>query len=148
MNNHEITLNIPYFDLENNLANETLRCQSEKQTNVFTLIEPPLYAPNLAVGDKILASQEKTEWTWDELLETSGNSTIQIIELMEGSIENLLDILEEKQFLDTVRYANPEYISLNIPKQFPYSEIQNILLDWEQQGKISFREACLGFQAA
>lgn len=146
MNTDEILLNVNYFDVENNLAEEQIRCISSQ--NAHELIEPPLFATHLAVGDKVLANQENNVWFWEETLEKSGNSTIHIVELIDGSIEKLLDKLQENNYLDMVRYIHSKYIALNIPKQFDYPAIQKILLDWEQQGKISFREACLGFQAA
>lgn len=142
VNAHEILLKVNYLDFEDNIAVEQIRCIPSQ--NAYELIEPPLFAPNLAVGDKVLAVQENDDLFWDETLEMSDNSTIHIVELIDGSIEKLLDKLQENNHLDMVRYANPKYIALNIPKKFDYPAIKKILSAWENDNKISFREACLG----
>lgn len=145
MSNNEILVLVNYFDLENQLAEEYVPCKLvSEQKMICELIFPPFFVPNLAQGDRIkIDFHQDNVAVWQDTVLASGNSTIHVVELSENGLENLLDKLEERNYLDIVRYKSERYIALNIPKDFEYAVVQKILLDFQQCGAIDFQESCL-----
>jgi hypothetical protein len=84
-----------------------------------------------------------------ELIEESGNSTINIFFLDKDNDEYSKKILKELNGLGG-EYEGMEgvikgYYSLNIPKDKDYKTIYNFLT--KENGKLDFREACIGHKS-
>ena len=105
----------------------------------------PLYAYNLALDDVVAFQNEGNELFFDKIISTSGNSTIQIVELSAGGLTNVLANIRNHDGLH-FDVSNEYYAAINVATFEKYIEIRNILSKAEQNNLISFKEACLGFE--
>ncbi|MBR1374772.1 MAG: DUF4265 domain-containing protein [Cardiobacteriaceae bacterium] len=139
---------IPYYDTEDNIKIEEVLCEKVSD-NTYRLIEIPLWSC-LSIDDVIkvtISNRYKNRLVFNELVKSSNNSTVQIIEITDGELEKqVLHKLKQLVGSDNIRYDleninfhSHKYISFNIPKDMDYSEINNSLVEWRNKNLIDFQ---------
>lgn len=129
-----------YYDLEDNLAVESV--WALKEGNYFRIKNIPFFAPNIAFDDLVSVENDEGELFFDDIIEESGNSTLQLI------IFNEKDINEVTKKIESF-YCGWEgshlkgYLSVNIPKDIDYTPIKAFLDEQAEKGLLDYKEACL-----
>lgn len=127
---------------------ETMWAESiDEEKGFFKLDNIPFFVTGFAAGDIVKAiKMDDGLLKVTELIEASGNSTINIIFLDKENEEDKTGILKELNELGA-EYEGMEgvikgYYSLNIPKDKDYKIIYHFLE--KESEKLDFREACIG----
>ncbi len=143
MKDIEVKVKFVYYDLEDNLAVESV--WAIKEGDYYRIKNIPFFAPNIAYDDLISVEDDEGELFYDDTIEESGNSTVQIIIYDENNVKVVTEELEklgcewEGSHLKT-------YISVNIPKEIEYNPIK-IYLQYGRENQIfDYQEACLAHQ--
>lgn len=138
-----MNLMVYFYNFDNEINVEEILCEKISDT-ICSIKDIPLYAYNLAFGDIVFFQKENNDYFFEDLCLASGNSTIQIVELIENKLNDVLN--EIVDFVDKIRFNHDKrYAAINIKTKRDYLNIQNILNLYEENNFISFREACLGF---
>lgn len=135
-----------YFDnLEEQMDVEEILCEKVSD-NIYRILEVPLWAYSLALGDTIYVSDEGYEdWcAFEKFCTFSGNSTLQIVEVTENGINQVLPTIEKMVGKENVRFNSPSYIAVNVTAEIDYMPLRLFLKEYESKEIISFREATLG----
>ncbi len=73
----KVKVNFVYYDLDEELATESV--WAEKENKYYRIKNIPSFAPNISYDDLISVEEDEDELFFDEIIKTSGNSTVQII---------------------------------------------------------------------
>ena len=133
---------IPYYNVENILSKEII-FGKEISNGKYVIENIPLYTKNLALGDILLAERlDDGKLYFEDLLETSENSTVRVIffNYDETIVLNFLKEME-KCGVNWVGFIGGSYYSMNINKELDYKPIKNFLE--QNRGIIDYEEACL-----
>ncbi len=136
-----------HYDDDINEKNDVEEILCEKVSdNTYRLIEIPLWAYSLAYADIIAVSSDGyKDWlSFDDFVEFSGNSTIQIVEIINNGINKILPTIEKMLGKDNIRFHSSSYIAVNIPAEIDYILLRLFLKKYESKKIISFKEATLG----
>lgn len=90
MNNKGI---VTYYDVNDNIAEEKLWIDS-LEDNKYQVKNVPFFAPNIAYNDIIAVEEENGNLYFEEIIETSENSTVQIIFFKKEAIEQTIKDIE------------------------------------------------------
>jgi hypothetical protein len=129
-----------YYDLEGNLEVESI--WTHKEGDYFRIKNIPFFTPNIAYDDLISAENDDGELFYDDIIEESGNSTIQIIIFNEQDVKDVASKLEilscgwEGSHLKC-------YISVNVPKKVNYFNVKKYLDEMASENKLDYKEACI-----
>lgn len=133
---------VPYYNVDNILSKEIVFGR-KIGLDKYVIENIPLYAPNLALGDILLVEKLGDEQLYfEDLLETSENSTIRIVFFNYDPIivQKILKEIEGYS-INWVGFAGGSYYSLNINKDLDYKKIKLFL---EGNSKImDYQESCL-----
>ena len=133
---------VPYYNVDNILSKE-LVFGRKIGLDKYVIENIPLYAPNLALGDILLVEKLGDEQLYfEDLLETSENSTIRIVFFNYDPIivQKILKEIEGYS-INWVGFVGGSYYSLNINKDLDYKKIKLFL---EGNSKImDYQESCL-----
>jgi len=133
---------VPYYNVDNILSKEIVFGR-KIGLDKYVIENIPLYAPNLALGDILLVEKLDDEQLYfEDLLETSENSTIRIIFFNYDPIivQKILKEIEGYS-INWVGFVGGSYYSLNINKDLDYKKIKLFL---EGNSKImDYQESCL-----
>ena len=142
-NYHEKILFRVYNNILEKYTVETLWGIRQKNASHYEIDSIPFYA-TIACGDIVLAEYDEDEQTtaFKEILEHSGNSTVQVIILTEtleiNSLRNLLNRMGcESEALDS------KYFTINVPYNIQYTPVKNKLQELEDLGQIGYAEPVL-----
>ena len=83
-----------YRDVEDNIAEETIWAKP-LENGLYQIDNIPFYAPNVSNKDIIAVEDDEGVLYFDDLIEASGHSTIQIIFFDDSKSNDLLKKLEE-----------------------------------------------------
>ncbi len=138
INGHKVKL--VYYDFEGNIAEESV--WAEKEGQYYRLKNIPFFAANLAYNDLINVEDDNGELFFDSLIEPSEHSTIQIIFF---NIEYFKEVTDHliKLKCDWEGSHLKQYISVDVPREVNYSEIQEYLSEKHKENILDYREACL-----
>ncbi|QRE04063.1 DUF4265 domain-containing protein [Flavobacterium psychrophilum] len=135
-----IKVNFDYYDLEENLAVESVWALKEK--DYYRIKNIPFFAPNIAYDDLISVEEDEEELFFDDIIEASGNSTLQIVFFSEEDIKTVTNKLES--FLCGWEGSHlKKYISVNVPKEVDYHVVKDYLNSMLDKNKLDYKEACL-----
>ena len=129
-----------YYDLEDNLAVESV--WALREGNYFRIKNIPFFAPNISYDDLISVEKDEEELFFEDIIETSGNSTLQIIIYNKNDIADITKTIEylgcgwEGSHLEG-------YISVNVPKEVDYANVREYLDKMLGMEKLDYKEACL-----
>jgi hypothetical protein len=133
---------VPYYNVDNILSKEIVFGR-KIGLDKYVIENIPLYAPNLALGDILLVEKLDDEQLYfEDLLETSENSTIRIVFFNYDPIivQKILKEIEGYS-INWVGFVGGSYYSLNINKNLDYKKIKLFL---EENSKImDYQESCL-----
>lgn len=133
---------VPYYNMDNILSKEIVFGR-KIGLDKYVIENIPLYAPNLALGDILLVEKLDDEQLYfEDLLETSENSTIRIVFFNYDPIivQKILKEIEGYS-INWVGFVGGSYYSLNINKDLDYKKIKLFL---EGNSKImDYQESCL-----
>ena len=116
---------VPYYNVDNILSKEIVFGR-KIGLDKYVIENIPLYAPNLALGDILLVEKLGDEQLYfEDLLETSENSTIRIVFFNYDPIivQKILKEIEGYS-INWVGFVGGSYYSLNINKDLDYKKIK------------------------
>lgn len=137
---NKVKVNFVYYDLDEELATESV--WAEKENNYYRIKNIPFFAPNISYDDLISVEEDEEELFFEDIIETSGNSTLQIIIYNKNDIADITKMLEhfgcgwEGSHLEG-------YISVNVPKEVDYTNVSEYLDKMLSMEKLDYKEACL-----
>lgn len=130
-----------YRDSEDEIAEETI--WTEKLENGYYRIDNiPFYAPNLAYKDIITVEDDEGVLYFDDLIKSSGHSTVQIIFLKEIEIEKVLSKLENMG-CKWEGMKNQPYYSVDIPLNINFSSVKQFLDEQSKKEILDYKVSCL-----
>lgn len=130
-----------YKDVEGRIAEESV--WAEKIENGYYRIDNiPFYAPNLAFNDIIAIEEDEGVFYFDDLIKSSGHSTVQIILFKENESNEVLSKLENLG-CKWEGMKNQSYYSIDIPPNINYSSVKLFLDEQFEKGILDYKESCL-----
>lgn len=129
-----------YYDLEEKLALESV--WASKEGDFYRIENIPFFAPNIAYGDLVKVEEDEGKLFFDDIVEESGNSTLQIIIFNKEDIKGITKKIENFKCGWEDSHLKG-YISVNIPKEVKYTPIKSFLDIESENGKMDYKEACL-----
>jgi Domain of unknown function (DUF4265) len=141
--NHKIFF--VFKDKDDDLFHESV--WAEKKGDYYQIKNIPCLIPNIAYDDIIRAELDEDEGVlyFDELIEVSGHSVVQLI------ISDPERINEVGELFETLGCTwegtfNKVRIGIDIPKDVDYSVIRKVLDEGSSNDTWDFKEACLAEQ--
>jgi len=132
---------LTYYDEEDNIAEEKVWVEQINDL-IYQIKNIPFFAPNIAYDDIIKVEKEEEGLYFDEIVETSEHSTIQVIFFKESIIEDVIKQLELFG-CSWEGFDNQKLLAVDILPKIDYSEIQQYLDSLLEKGELDYREACL-----
>ena len=113
-----------------------------KESNYYRINNIPFLVSSIALGDLVSVEQDEDDLYFDELIEPSGHSTIQMIIFNEDEV---LSIGKDVEALGCTWEGShiKTLISIDIPKEANYGSIKQYLDKGETEKRWSYKEACL-----
>ena len=130
-----------YKDLEDNIAEETVWAKP-LENGLYQIDNIPFYAPNLSNKDIIAVENDEGVLYFDDLIEASGHSTVQIIFFDDSKSKDLLKKLEEIGCKWEGMKEQP-YYTVDIPLDVDYNTVKDILNKETEIGILDYKESCL-----
>lgn len=132
-----------YKDSEGVIAEESVWVQPIGKN--YKVDNIPFYAPNLALNDVISVEDDEGTLYFDELVEPSGHSTLQVIFFKPDEANRVLKAVEQMGCQWEGMKDQP-YFAIDIPPDVDYKQVRQFL-DQEFDNKtLDFKEACLSDQ--
>ena len=130
-----------YKDLEDNIAEETLWAVL-LENGLYQIDNIPFYAPNISNKDIIAIEDDEGVLYFDDLIETSGHSTVQIVFFDDSKSSNLLNKLETMDCSWEGMKDRP-YYTVDIPFNINYKPVKALLDKEAEIGVLDYKESCL-----
>ncbi|GGH76679.1 hypothetical protein HNQ91_004310 [Filimonas zeae] len=113
-----------------------------KEGEFYRINNIPFFTSNIALNDLIKAKENNGALYYDDLVEASGHSTVQIVFLQKDALKGVTEQLEK--FGCGWEGSHLKYlISVDIPANVDYAPIKSYLVNAEEQEVLSYKEACL-----
>ena len=133
---------IPYYDFNGVLSQEQIWAEMIAPDK-YLIKSIPVYATNIAFGDLLQVERLSDGLLYfDDLLETSENSTIRIVffNFVEENVNRILNGIQELG-CEWVGFEGGSYYSINVDKNIQYSKIKSYL---DQNSQIiDYAESCI-----
>lgn len=130
-----------YTDLNGNVSEELIWVKPI-ENELYKIDNIPFFAPNLAYEDIISIEHEGDKLYFENLIEMSGNSTVQFVFFEKNkNIENVMLKQIESFQCGWEGMEGGGYYSLNIPENVNYKDIREFLEDKKEI--LDYKEACL-----
>lgn len=132
-------IKVVYYNEKNEVAVESLwaeRCGAN-----FKLKNIPFFASNLAYNDLVKVEEDGGEFFFDELLEASGHSTIQIVFFKKDVVQEVTKRLLEMGASWEGAHIET-YIAVDVPPSADYTVIKKFLSQQESDLILSYKESC------
>lgn len=100
----------------------------------------PFYAPNIAYNDIISVEKDNNKFYFEDLIETSGNSTVQIVFFDKSKEPEIIQNLE----MLGCSWEGMEgggYYAIDVPANVDYSKVRNFFI--QSSEILDYKEACL-----
>jgi hypothetical protein len=136
----KVKVNFVYYDLDEELTTESV--WTSREGDCYRIKNIPFFAPNIAYDDLITVEDDDGELFFDDLVEESGNTTLQIIIFNESDIDEVIKKIENFDCGWEGSHLKG-YISVNVPKEIQYLPIKKFLEEESRKGKLDYKEACL-----
>ncbi|OQP40990.1 hypothetical protein A4H97_15430 [Niastella yeongjuensis] len=139
-NNSNYKVHFVYSSLEG--ATETESMWAEKIGDYYKILNVAFFAPNIAYGDIVKVEDDGGVLYFDELIEESGHSTIQMI-IFDKDHQSMI----ENEILgfgcDWEGSHRKNYISIDVPSEVSYVRFKEYLMEGQMENRWNFKEACL-----
>jgi len=132
---------LTYYDIEGNAAVETLWAEFKEDIK-YQIKNIPFFAPNIAFNDIITVEEENGNLHFDEIINASEHSTIQIVFFNEKEIDKVIKDIELLNCSWEGMY-NQKLLAIDIPPNVNYSIIKEYLTTQFNSNIIDFKESCL-----
>ncbi|MCL1668346.1 DUF4265 domain-containing protein [Elizabethkingia ursingii] len=132
---------LTYYDIEGNTAVETLWAEFKEDIK-YQIKNIPFFAPNIAFNDIITVEEENGNLHFDEIINASEHSTIQIVFFNEKEIDKVIKDIELLNCSWEGMY-NQKLLAIDIPPNVNYSIIKEYLTTQFNSNIIDFKESCL-----
>lgn len=132
---------ITYYDLEDNLSEETLWIDS-LGNNLYQIKNIPFFAPNIAYNDIIKVEDDEGVLYFEEIIKTSENSTIHIVFFKDEFIENTTKEIESLG-CSWEGMHNQKILAIDVPFNVNYTKVKEYLDTLFDTNILDYREACL-----
>jgi len=116
----------------------------DAEKGIYKLNNIPFFGPLIATDDIFYAKYDEKEGAivYKETIETSGNSIIQIVILIDNfDTEIIRERLKEMDCVSEV--LNEKYFVAEIKKACNYSAVKQFLNEYSELGILDFAEPCL-----
>jgi hypothetical protein len=134
-----------YYHDEIDNVDKIERMWASKIGEYYKLENSPFYVLNFALGDIVSVKILDGEFFVDELIESSGNSTIQIVFYKEDIVTKTREELKKMGCNSEISNILT-LISVNIPFNIDYNEIKHYLENGSKNDFWDYQEACLAHQ--
>ena len=134
---------LTFHDYNGNITEETIWVV-DLGNNKYKVDNIPFFAPNLSLGDIISVEKDQSNLYFEDLLETSGHSTIQLIFFNSDSNKNQLIIQELENIgcqWESMK-GQPLY-AIDISESIDYKIVKSILAIKAKHNILDYKEACL-----
>lgn len=132
---------ITYYDVNKNLAEEKLWIEKIHDGN-YKIKNIPFFAPNLAYDDIISIEEDEGRLYFEDLIQPSGHSTIQIVVLNTEKTNEIIENIEKFGcFWEGM--DNQSYLAVNILSSINYTGIKQYLESMLDNNFLDYKEACL-----
>jgi hypothetical protein len=132
---------LTYKDFEGNFAEETVWA-TKQEDKMYEIDNIPFFATNLALGDIISVENDDDNLYFDEIISTSGHSTVQII-LFNKSFSEEIILKLESMGCKWESMNNEQYYAIDVPQQVEYKKLKDLLTCYRENEILDYREACL-----
>ena len=134
-----------YRDFNNEIAEETVWGEHVKGI-YYKVKNIPFFAPNVAFNDLISVEDDNGILYFDNIIEASEHSTIQIVIFKGGEKMRIIEELEN--FGCTWEGMHDQvYLAVDVSPDIDYKLIKRFLKAERDKGVIDYREACLSQKA-
>lgn len=130
-----------FRDLEDNIAEETVWAVL-LENGLYRIDNIPFYAPNVSNKDIITVEDDDGILYFDDLIEPSGHSTVQLIFFDNSKAKDLLERLEKIGCKWEGMKEQP-YYAVDIPSNVHYQTVKNVLDKESEIGVLDYKESCL-----
>ncbi|MCB9344166.1 MAG: DUF4265 domain-containing protein [Lewinellaceae bacterium] len=130
-----------YKDIEDEIAEEVIWAE-ELENGYYRIDNIPFYAPNLAYNDVIAVEDDEGVLYFDNLIKSSGHSTVQIIFFKEIEAKRVLPKLESLG-CNWEGIKDQPYYSIDIPPNINYSNVKQFLDEQSENKILDYKESCL-----
>lgn len=119
---------------------------ANKEGNYYRINNIPFFIKNIAWGDLVSVENDEGELYYDDLIDSSGHSTIQLVILNdEDAIAVGQEFIELGCSWEGSHLA--KLIAIDVPGAIQYNSIRTHLEKGEQTGRWDYREACLAHKS-
>ncbi|MCL1666274.1 DUF4265 domain-containing protein [Elizabethkingia ursingii] len=132
---------LTYYDIEGNIAVETLWAEFKEDIK-YQIKNIPFFAPNIAFNDIITVEEENGNLHFDEIINTSEHSTIQIVFFNEKEIDKVIKDIELLNCSWEGMY-NQKLLAIDVPPNVNYFIVKEYLTTQFNSNIIDFKESCL-----
>lgn len=132
---------LTYYNVEGNLAEETLWIEPVNEA-AYQVKNIPFFAPNIAYNDIIAVEEDNGHLYFDDIVETSEHSTVQIVFLKK---ETIIEVIKD---IETLKCSwegmhEQKLLAIDISPEIRYKEIRDYLEKQFENKIFDYKEACL-----
>jgi len=138
--NMEIKILLVYKDYEDNTQIESI--QAEQEGEFYRIKNIPFFAPNISYNDLVSVENDNGVFYFEELIQESGHSTLQLVFFSENHIKSTLESLLDFG-CDWEGSHQKNYFSVDVPKSVNYSIVKSHLDKGLAEKLWDYKEACL-----
>lgn len=133
---------VTYYQ-ENTLSEEYL--WAIKVNDAYVVDNIPFFSPNIAYQDLISVEQDEGVFYYDNLLQESGNSTIQVIFLVDKSKEREICLMKRLEAMSCLweGFDGGKLYAVCVTKTTTYSHVKALLDQELSHGTLDYKEACV-----
>ncbi|CAA7196726.1 DUF4265 domain-containing protein [Chryseobacterium potabilaquae] len=132
---------LTYYDVWENVAEETLWIDSLDNKR-YQIKNIPFFAPNLAYNDIITVEEDEGSLYFEEIVEPSEHSTIQITFFRNETIEQTIKDIESLN-CSWEGMHEQQFIAVDIPPVVDYKKVKEYLYQQFDNKILDYKEACL-----
>ncbi|WP_334127092.1 DUF4265 domain-containing protein [Empedobacter brevis] len=132
---------ITFYDLENNISEEILWIEPQNN-DLYQVKSIPFFAPNIAYDDIIKVEDDEGILYFDEIVQTSENSTIQVVFFKDEYVESTIKEIELLG-CSWEGMHNQKILAIDIPFNIKYARVREYLDKLFDIKILDYKEACL-----
>jgi hypothetical protein len=140
VDNKNYKVHFVYSSLEGTVETESM--WAEKVGDYYKILNTAFFAGNIAYGDIVKVEDDDGDLYFDELIEASGHSTIQMI-IFDKAYQSVIEDEISKFGCDWEGSHIKNYISIDVPSEVSYARFREYLMKGRIENRWDFKEACL-----
>lgn len=132
---------LTFKDEDGNYQTESV--WATKQGEYYRIDNIPFLAPNIALHDVVKVGEDEGVLYFEELVEPSQHSTIQMVIYDPSEVSLIGQDLNDMKCTWEGSH-NKNLIAIDVPKEVSYPAVKKYLDRGERENRWSYKEACLG----